>query len=163
MAVLRWDPWGDLVALQRDVNELFSRSYSATPGQGTRREASLVPPIDAFRTDAGLVVRVELPGLAPDDVEISVQEGALTISGERPMDADVKEDAWLRRERPVGAFERSFTLPEGTDPDGISASFDRGVLELQVPHPPEQQPRRITINTGGQRDAGSRLRVGQGE
>lgn len=164
MAVLRWDPWGDLVALQRDVNELFSRSFNATPEQGgARRGAALMPPIDAFRTDAGLVVRMELPGLAAEDVDISVQEGVLTVSGERPMDADVKEDAWLRRERPVGAFERSFTLPEGTDPEGISASFDRGVLELRLPHPPEQQPRRITISAGGQQqDAGSRVEVGQG-
>lgn len=163
MAVLRWDPWGEVMSLQRDVNELFNRSASAGEAAGTRRGAPIVPPIDAFRTEEGLVVRMELPGLSPDEVEISVQEGVLTVSGERAMDADVKEDAWLRRERPVGAFERSFALPEGTSPDGIDASFDRGVLELRIPHPPEQQPRRITINTGGQRDAGGHVGVGQGQ
>jgi HSP20 family protein len=160
VAVLRWDPWGDLVALQRDVNELFSRSYE--PRAGGRAAARMIPPIDAFRTDEALVIRMELPGLSHDDVDIAVQDGVLTITGQRPMDADVAEDAWVRRERPVGAFERSFTLPKGTDAGRISASFDRGVLELAVPHPPEQQPRRITIDTGGEREDSS-VAVGEGD
>ena len=146
MALLRWDPWGELAALQRDVNELFSRS----PGSGAiARTGAFVPPIDAFRTDEGLVVRMELPGMKPEDVDIAVQDGVLTVSGERFGEVDVKEDAWLRRERFVGQFERSFTLPEGTDADAISAAFDHGLLELRIPHPPEQQPRRVQIKAGG--------------
>lgn len=146
MAVLRWDPWGEVMSLQRDVNELFNRSFGST------RAGALVPPIDAFRTDEALIVRMELPGMSPDDVDISVQDGVLTVSGERRVEG-VADDAWLRRERPVGAFERSFTLPEGTEPEKIAASFDVGVLELYIPHPPERQPRRITIAAGGERSA----------
>ena len=141
MAVMRWDPWGEIAALQRDMNQLFGR---ATSGSTTR--GAFVPPIDAFTTDEGLIVRMELPGMAPDDVDISVQDGVLTVAGERFTDVDVKDDDWLRRERFLGRFERSFTLPEGTDPDSISASFDLGLLELRIPHPPEQQPRRIKIS-----------------
>lgn len=147
MAVLRWDPWGEVMSLQRDVNELFNRSFGST-GAG-----ALVPPIDAFRTDEALIVRMELPGVSPDDVDISVQDGVLTVSGERRADAGIADDAWLRRERPVGAFERSFTLPEGTEAEKVAASFDVGVLELYIPHPPERQPRRVTIAAGGQRPA----------
>lgn len=146
MAVMRWDPWGELAALQQDVNQLFGRSPQGNQARGMLGTRGFVPPIDAFTTDDGLVVRMELPGMKPDDVEIAVQDGVLSVKGERFADVDVKDDNWLRRERFTGAFERSFTLPEGTDADAIAASFDYGVLELRIPHPPEQQPRRITIS-----------------
>lgn len=142
MAVLRWDPWGELAALQRDVNELFGRTTGRTTG--------LVPPIDAFNTSEALLVRVELPGMQSGDVEVSVNDGMLTVSGERKLDADISEDAWVRRERPVGRFERSFTLPEGTDPSGIEASFDAGLLELRIPHPPQRRPHKVEIAAGEQ-------------
>lgn len=143
MAVVRWDPWGELAALQRDVGELFQRT-----GPETRRTAGgLVPPIDAFRTDEGLVVRVELPGMTGDDVEVSVDEGTLTISGERRLDDAVGEDQWLRRERPIGSFQRSFSLPEGTDAAKIAAAFDNGLLELRIPHPPERRPHRVQVGS----------------
>jgi HSP20 family protein len=147
MAVIRWDPWGELAALQRDVNQMWGRAFG---GQG--RGASLVPPIDAFQTDAGLCVRMELPGMGPQDVDITVAEGQLTVSGERRVDEKVEEDRWVRRERAVGQFERSFTLPRGTDPDQITANFENGVLELVIPHPPERQPRRIEISGAGKAD-----------
>ena len=152
MALLRWDPWGELAALQRDVNELFGRSVGGSTG-ALSRAGALVPPIDAYTTDDGLVVRMELPGMRSEDVDIAVQDGVLTVSGERFEDADVQEDAWLRRERFLGSFERSFTLPEGTDAEAISASFDNGILELRIPHPPEQQPRRVKISAGAQQHA----------
>lgn len=143
MAVVRWDPWGELAALQRDVGELFNRTTPETRRPG----GNPVPPIDAFRTEDGLVVRVELPGMKHDDVDVSVDDGALTISGERQVDGSVAEDAWLRRERPIGAFQRSFSLPEGTDPEKIEASFDNGLLELHIPHPPERRPHRVQIES----------------
>jgi HSP20 family protein len=103
--------------------------------------------MDVVRTAEGLSVRVELPGMRPDDVDISVNEGMLTISGERKLDAGVGDDAWVHRERAIGRFERSFSLPKGTDPAGISASFDAGVLDLHVPAPPEQRPHKVEIAT----------------
>lgn len=152
MALLRWDPWSELAVLQQDVNQLLGR-----PSQG-RTSGSLVPPIDAYRTHEGLVVRVELPGMRPEDVDVSVNDGMLIISGERKLDVGVGDDAWVRRERPTGAFERSFSLPEGTDPAGISASFDLGVLELHIPHPPERRPHKVEVAAGGGSET---LHVGQ--
>ncbi|MDP8978557.1 MAG: Hsp20/alpha crystallin family protein [Actinomycetota bacterium] len=154
MAVLRWDPWGELATLQRDVSELFNRD------PGTRRVGSLVPPIDAYRTDEGMVVLVELPGIGPDQVDVSVQDGVLTLSGERPVPADIEAEAWVRRERASGAFERSFTLPEGTRPDQIQASFDNGLLELRIPHPPEQRPHKVEIGVGSETANRSAVDVG---
>src|SRR5688500_6404431 len=112
MAVTRWDPWNELALLQRDVNQILGRTQ-------VRRAEALIPPMDVFRTGEGLTVRMELPGLRADDVDIAVNDGTLTISGERKLDAGVADEAWVRRERPVGRFERSFGLPEGTDPSGI--------------------------------------------
>jgi HSP20 family protein len=148
MALLRWDPWGEVAALQRDVNELFSRSTGPGAAGVVPRAGMYLPPIDAFTTDEGLIVRMELPGMKPEDVDISVQDSVLTVAGERFAETDVKDDAWLRRERFTGTFERSFTLPEGVDADSITAGFDNGVLELRIPHPPEQQPRRVKIEAG---------------
>lgn len=143
MALVRWDPWGDLASLQREMNELFSRTTG-----GDSRTAAYRPAIDAFTTSEGMVVRMELPGYTPDQVDISVHEGVLTVSGERAKDVDIQEDQWLRRERVTGRFERSFTLPKGTHADAITAQFEHGLLELTIPHPPESKPRKVAISGG---------------
>jgi HSP20 family protein len=144
MAVMRWDPWGELALLQRDVNSLLGR-------QAGRRAEALIPPMDVIRTGDGLTVRMELPGMRPEDVDISVNEGMLTVAGERKLDGDVAEDAWVVRERAVGRFERSFGLPKDTNAEAITAAFDAGVLQLHIPAPPERRPHKITI-TGDKQD-----------
>lgn len=146
MAVVRWDPWGEMAALQREVSELLGQTTGAERGLG--RFAA--PAIDAYRTEQGLVVHVDLPGVRPEDVEVSVQDGMLTIKGqwERSFEQGVDRENWLRRERSAGAFERSFTLPEGTNPKEINASFEHGVLKLEIPHPPEAKPHRVQIAGG---------------
>lgn len=142
MVIARWDPWGELASLQRDVQELFGR----TSGSEARRAASLVPPMDAFRTeDGGIVIRLEVPGVAPDDLDVNVNRGVLTITGQRKLDTTVGGDSWLRRERAVGSFTRSVSLSENIDPSAIAASFEHGVLELRVPPAPEERPTRIPI------------------
>jgi HSP20 family protein len=141
MTTLRWDPWGELAALQRDLDQLFGRRA----GRGAEdRPAVLAPPMDAYRTDDGLVVRIDLPGLHSDAVDVSVQDGVLTIQGDRPEE-EIPQDRWLRRERPTGRFERSFTLPERANPEDITARFEQGLLELRIPHPPARQARRIQV------------------
>ena len=137
----RWDPWSEIALLQRDMNSLLGRS-------GGRRSDALVPPMDVFRTPEGLTVRLELPGMGTGDVDVSVNDGMLTVAGERKLDAGVSDDAWVHRERPVGRFERSFSLPKGTDPAGISAAFDAGVLELHIPAPPERRPHKVEVAAG---------------
>jgi len=104
--------------------------------------------MDAFRTEDGLVVRFELPGLTQDQVEVSFQKGVLSVSGERPADADVQEGAWLRRERPVGSFSRSITISDTVDASAITASFSNGVLELRIPAAADQGAHRIPISGG---------------
>lgn len=144
MAIIRWDPWGDLATLQRDVNELFGRTF------GTARRNPTAPPVDAYRTETGLRVRMELPGMRLEDIDVSVHGGQLVISGERETDEKVEEERWVRRERSYGRFQRAFTLPEGVDASQVTATFEQSVLQLDIPNPPERQPHKIPINTGQQ-------------
>lgn len=154
MAILRWDPWGELASLQHDMQELMGRSAPQS------REGNLLPPIDVFRDDEGTVVRMELPGMTNDDVDVQIDEGMLTVTGERSLDQDVSEGGWIRRERRRGRFERSFALPEGTDADAVAAHMAEGVLEIRIPHPPERQPRRIEVASGDKHEGGDVVDVG---
>lgn len=137
MAVVRWDPWSELDQLQRDVSDLFNRRMQ--PATVAR------PAIDAYRTDEGTVVRVDVPGYTADDIDVSVQDGVLTLSGTRSSDEKIEEGDWIRRERFATRFERGVALPKGVDVEAIRASVDNGVLEVFVPHPVEQQPKRISV------------------
>jgi len=139
MALSRWDPWAELAAVQRDVQELFGRT------SGPRRPATLVPPMDVYRTDDATVLALEVPGFAPDQIDISYHRGVLSISGQRQPDREVAEDSWIRRERTSGRFTRSISLSADIDPSTIQASFNNGVLEVRIPHAPAEQPTRIEI------------------
>ena len=145
MSMLRWDPWGALASLQRDVDDLMTRPDGRAGGR-----LGAVPAMDARRTDDGVVVELDVPGLGPGDVEVTVQDGVLIISGERG--SPVGDDAeWLLRERPLGAFERRISLGDGIDPDAITAETADGVLTISIPNPPEERPRRIEVTSRGQR------------
>ena len=167
MSVMRWDPWHELANLQRDVSELFGRA-SGVPATRT----ATIPPMDIYRTDEGMVMLLELPGSKPDRVEVTVDDGVLTISGERRPPEDVAPEQWVRRERPIGSFTRSLTLPDGVDPGQIKAAFVDGLLRLEVPHPPDRRPQRVqidlstgnaeTVDVSEHRDAAVGGGIGQG-
>jgi HSP20 family protein len=127
----------------QEFDRLFSTLFDGTRNRGTVQR--WVPPMDLVEADDYFVLKADLPGLAEDDVAIEVQDSVLTISGSRQADHERKEQGWFRLERSYGSFSRSLTLPDGVDPDGVEASFDRGVLEVRIPKPEERKPRRISI------------------
>ena len=129
----------------RDVDRLFDAFFGADREQGRR----WVPPVDLVEAEDHFVLKVDLPGLSEDDVAIEVQDGNLTISGERSAEHESSERGWYRIERSFGSFNRSLTLPDGVDPDRIAASFSDGVLEVRIPKPDERKPRRISISSSG--------------
>jgi len=141
MAIMRWDPWSELVGLQRDVNALLERSIGAL-----RRGRDNMPAMDVFRTDTGVCVRLELPGMKTEDIDVSVHERQLVISAERRSEEKIEDERWVRRERSYGRFQRSFALPPGIDADQIKATFENGVLQLEIPNPPEPESRRIQVS-----------------
>ena len=128
----------------RDVDRLFDAFFGADRDQSRR----WVPPVDLVEAEDHFVLKADLPGLTEQDVSIEVQDGTLTISGERSAEHESHERGWYRIERSFGSFNRSLTLPDGVDADAISAQFDRGVLEVRIPKPEERKPRRVQIQAG---------------
>ena len=149
MAIVRWEPLREFSTLQNEMNRLFNTVFDApTPGNGgTLRR--WMPAMDLVETADHFVLRADLPGLTEDDVTLEFEDGTLTVSGERKSEHEAKGEGYYRVERAFGSFSRSLTLPQGIDPEAVTASFDRGVLEVSIPKPEEKKPRRIEI--GGQK------------
>jgi HSP20 family protein len=151
MTIVRWEPLREFSTLQNEMNRLFNTVFDApTPGNGNTTLRRWMPPMDLVETDEHFVLRADLPGLGEDDVKIEFEDGTLTVSGERRAEHESKNEGYYRVERAFGTFSRSLTLPKGIDPEAVSASFDRGVLEVRIPKPEERKPRRIEI-AGGQK------------
>jgi HSP20 family protein len=147
MALVRWDPGRELDSLQSDVNRLFDSFFGSRPGDGIRRQR-WVPAMDLVEEDDSLVLRADLPGMSEDDVDIEVKDGVLTVSGERKAEEKKQGEGYYRVERAFGSFSRSLSIPEGIDPEQVSAQFDDGVLEVRIPKPAERKPHRVQIGKG---------------
>jgi HSP20 family protein len=150
MALVRWEPVRELSSLQNDMNRLFNTFFD-TPapgnGGGARR---WIPAMDLVETDDQFVLKADLPGLTDADVHIDVEGDVLTISGERKSEHEDKREGYVRVERSFGAFRRSLTLPEGVEPEAVTARFESGVLEVRIPKPEQRKPRRVAIQVGAQ-------------
>lgn len=131
MAIMRWDPYGEALKMQRDMDRIFSR-LGSTEGTGVEATAWM-PRINVKRSGDDLAVNVELAGIKPEDVDIEFTEGVLTISGERKAATEREGEGWMIRESSYGSFERSIALPESVDPASIKADFHDGMLEIHVP------------------------------
>jgi HSP20 family protein len=139
MVLMRWEPLGQL-------NTLFEET---APGNRTPSGRRWIPAIDLIDTEDHFVLRADLPGLSEGDVNIEVEGSVLTISGERRAEHEDDYSGYYRLERASGSFARSLTLPEGVSAEGITANFDRGVLEVRVPKPERSKPRKVAITVGG--------------
>ena len=126
----------------------FDRLFNTLLGGDSARTQRWYPAMDLVETEDSYVLKADLPGLSKGDVTIEVSDGVLRISGERGEEADQRGKGWYRVERTFGKFSRSLTLPDGVDADQISASFDKGVLEVSIPKPAERAPKRIEIKPG---------------
>ena len=148
MAIVRWEPLREFTTLQNEMNRLFGSVFDApAPGNGSTLRRWM-PAMDLLETDSHFVLRADLPGMSEEDVNIEVEERVLTVSGERKAEHTERKDTYQRIERAFGSFSRSLTLPDGVDPEAVSASFDRGVLEVQIPKPEQRKPRKISIGVG---------------
>jgi HSP20 family protein len=151
MAIVRWEPFRELSTIQSEMNRLFNTVFDspadpANSGSALRR---WMPAMDLVEKDDAFVLRADLPGLSEDDINIELEDGTLTVSGERKAEHESKNEGYYRVERAFGSFSRSLTLPKGVDPESVTASFDRGVLEVRIPKPEKRKPRRIEIGAAG--------------
>jgi HSP20 family protein len=147
MDLIRWNPWNELVSLRERMNRVFDDSLF----RPDRREDPLAmgtwsPAVDMFEKDDKVVIKAELPGLDKNDISLDLQNGVLTLKGERKYENEVKEENYYRREMSCGKFIRSFSLPGDVDADKIKAEFQNGLLTVEVPKPEEHKPKQIPVN-----------------
>jgi HSP20 family protein len=144
MALVRWDPFRELTALQTEVNRVFQRGGN---GDVTERQ-SWMPSVDVMETDDAIKLKAELAGMDPKDINIEVQDNVLTVSGERRFEDEVKDDKYYRIERRYGSFSRSIALPQTADEGKIKAKYDNGLLEVTVPKAAVAKPKKIQVAVG---------------
>ena len=151
MAIQRWDPIRDMMQLQQRMNRMFEDAFSRAGGPDdveSLPSGAWRPPIDLFEAGDRYVLRVDLPGTPPGDVEIQAEEGTLTVRGERKADPAVGREAFYRMERPTGPFALQIALPPSVDPPAITAAHRDGVLEILLPKKKEAGPGRIRVQVG---------------
>jgi HSP20 family protein len=145
MALVRWEPFRDLTSL----SELSRLMSGMLEGQATRTPQSWVPPLDVWETELEIVYAFDLPGIEQEKISLEVQDDTLTVSAERERVSQESSDRYFRFERRYGTFTRAVGLPQGVDEDKIRAEYHDGVLEVHVPKPEEQKPKRITLGGNG--------------
>jgi HSP20 family protein len=139
MAIIRWDPFREMTNFEDQFNRLWRGVADG------KRQESWLPAVDVFDTKEAVVLKAELAGMKPDDIQIEVEDNVLTIKGERRFEEKVEQDRYYRVERRFGSFQRSLALPQGVKADDIQASYEDGILEVRVPKAEEEQPRKITV------------------
>lgn len=139
MALIRWEPV--------PVHRLFNSFFDTPTVQGAQARR-WTPAMDLVENETDYVLRTDLPGISEEDVNIEMDHDVLTISGERKSETEDRKPGYYRVERSSGSFRRSLRLPEGVDAESITASFDRGVLEVVVPKPVQAKPRKVQISVG---------------
>ncbi len=148
--VVRWDPFREVVSVRNQMDELVGDLMREPTGwQGEGRGESMRLPLDVFEDDQSFSVKASLPGIDPEDIDISFSENTLTIQGETSGESGVENTKWHLRERHYGKFMRSISLPAAINGANISADFTDGILTLTLPKADEIKPRRITVQTGG--------------
>jgi len=139
--LVRWEPFRELASFQTEMSRLMNGLLDS-PGRATQ---TWVPPLDVWEAPSEVVYAFDLPGIPEDRISIEVKDDTLTLSAERERSEETSEEGFYRYERRYGSFARAVGLPQGVDQDEISAHYENGVLEIRVPKPDEQKPKRITL------------------
>ncbi len=146
MAITRWDPFRDFLSIQEEIAKMFEKAFG-TPRSLAKltAEEGWIPTIDVYEKDKEVIVKAELPGLTAKDVDVSVDEEALTIKGERKFEEEVKEENFYRLERRYGNFQRVIPFPTPIVVDKVKASFKDGILEVRLPKLEEAKPKKVKV------------------
>jgi HSP20 family protein len=148
MAITRWDPFREVATLQNRLNSLF-QDYNRGENAGDPVSASsFVPPVDIYEDDDKIVLKLEVPGLKQEDLDIQLENNTLTVRGERKFETEEKEENFHRIERRYGSFYRAFTIPNTVNADSVKADYDAGVLRIQLEKRAEAKPKQIKVQVG---------------
>jgi HSP20 family protein len=148
MSLVRYEPWGLLNQLHGEIDRLFD---SRVPKYGDDRDqlatSDWVPAVDIREEEGRYVIHADVPGVNPDDIEVNMENGVLSIRGERQTESKEEREGYKRVERVRGSFFRRFSLPDTADADGISAKSSEGVLEIVIPKQAKVMPKRIKVES----------------
>ena len=140
----KWDPVREMARATDDMTRLVDELFGGRMARESVR-GSWVPPVDIRETADAIEIHAELPGFSAEDVDVTVENGVLTIRGERTLEESKEGETWHRLERAYGVFERAFQVPRNVDPTQVKAQFSNGVLQLTLPKREESKPRSIKV------------------
>jgi len=145
MALVRYDPWSMLNQLRQEMDRMYENRPEGDNGNVVTSDWA--PAVDIKEEAGQFLIKADIPGVDPKDIEVHMENGVLSIKGERETENKEEREGYKRIERSCGSFYRRFTLPETADADKISARSNHGVLEITIPKHDKVQPRKITVNT----------------
>src|ERR1700722_9677097 len=145
MAITRWVPFREVGSMQNRLNSLFR---DLNDGDSALTTASFVPAVDVYEDAQKVVLKLEVPGVEEKDLDVRVENHTLTVKGERKFEKEEKEENFHRIERRYGSFYRAFTLPSTVDTENVAATYNAGVLKLELKKKAEAQPKQIKVNVG---------------
>jgi HSP20 family protein len=144
MAIVKYNPFRELRAMQEQMNRLLDLAWNREPGEELR-EGVWQPPVDIYEDEEAVVIKAELPGMDQKDIEVRIENNTLTLRGERKHEEEIKKENFHRVERFYGTFQRSFSLPQVVDQEKIKAVCDKGVLAITLPKKEETKPKQINV------------------
>ena len=153
MIISRWDPFRELSALQNRVNSLF-QDYGRTGQDELTTTASFVPAVDVYEDEHKITLKLEIPGVRQEDLDVRLENNTLTVRGERKFEKEEKEENFHRIERRYGSFARSFALPNTIDTENVNAGYDSGVLKIELSKRADAKPKQIKVNISGGKTLG---------
>ena len=151
----RWEPFREFSTMQElknRMNRLFRESYSPEGPEEALTTSSFAPPVDIYEDEHTIAVKMEVPGIDEEDIDVRIENNTLTVRGERKFEKEEKEENFRRVERQYGSFTRSFTLPSSVDTGQVSAHYDKGVLKINLAKKAEAKPKQIKVNVGSEKN-----------
>lgn len=145
MRLTRYEPWSIVNRLHQDLDRLMSRDLAGREDESLGAVSDWMPAVDVQETKDAFLITADLPGVKPDDIDVTMENGVLTLRGHREHETRTEEKGFRRIERSSGEFFRRFTLPDVADADSINAQCSNGVLTVKIAKKPEVQPRRIEV------------------
>ena len=145
--LIRWNPLRDMMRMRSEIDRMFDDAFNA-PLANWSEETNWGLPLDVAENDDAFVVKASVPGMNPDDLEITLTDNTLTIKGEVKADDTLEEEIYHVRERRYGRFTRSLSLPVPVESDNVEATYENGILSLNIPKAEMVKPKRINIKAG---------------
>lgn len=145
--ITRIDPFRELATLQDRFNSLFE-NFAEMNGKEQLAAGSFVPPVDVYEDEQNLVLKLEVPGVNEDELNVSLENNVLSVSGERKFEKEEKEENFHRIERRYGSFTRTFRLPTTVDGEKVDATYDKGILKITLAKRAEAKPKQIKVGIG---------------